>query len=337
MSQSQIAGADRAPAANIRPVPRILHGNDTLYVEQRLLTIRFSPAIRFSLAIRFYKPTSGVIVNNNKYWLSLNLCGLLSSPLYTNPASNSSDLSEQLSSTLNSILDIHAPLKSKIVVLRPHTPLINPEILVAKRERSRLERSWHRWKSPFDRKKFRAQCNFVRSLISKAKSNFLTNLVTESSSNPRTLWKTLNSILHRNPSNSSPDTPDTQSLANSFLQFFNDKIERIRSKFSPSDSPDPFLFPIIPPPNLSNFNPTTFSEIRNLIFSSQKKQYELDSIPTFLLKLCFDELGPTIINIINFSLSEGIFPIFIQTSNRSSSTQKTFSSWWWSQQLSSYF
>ena len=139
-------------------------------------------------------------------------------------------------------------------------------------------------------------------------SNFLTNLVTESSSNPRTLWKTLNSILHRNPSNSSPDTPDTQSLPNSFLQFFSDKIERIRSKFSPSDSPDPFLFPIIPPPNLSNFNPTTFSEIRNLIFSSQSKQCELDSIPTFLLKLCFDELGPTIINIINFALSEGIFP-----------------------------
>ena len=86
---------------------------------------------------------------------------ILSSPLYTNPASNSSDLSEQLSSTLNSILDIHAPLKSKIVVLRPHTPWINPEILAAKRERSRLERSWRRWKSPFDRKKFRAQCNFV--------------------------------------------------------------------------------------------------------------------------------------------------------------------------------
>ena len=32
--------------------------------------------IRFSLAIRFYKPTSGVIVNNNKYWLSLNLYGI---------------------------------------------------------------------------------------------------------------------------------------------------------------------------------------------------------------------------------------------------------------------
>ena len=100
---------------------------------------------------------------------------------------------------------------------KENTLWINPEILVAKRERSRLDRLWRCWKSPFDRKKFRAQCNFVRSLISKAKSNFLTNLVTESSSNPCTLWKTLNSILHRNPSNSSPDTPDTQPLANSFL------------------------------------------------------------------------------------------------------------------------
>ena len=40
----------------------------------------------------------------------------------------------------------------------------------------------------------------------------------------------------------------------------------------------------------------------------RNKHCELDSIPTFFLKLCFDELDPTIINIINFSLFEGIFP-----------------------------
>ena len=80
--------------------------------------------------------------------------------------------------------------------------------------------------------------------------------------------------------------PNTQSLANLFFQFFSDKIERNRSKFSPSDSPDPFLFPIISPPNSSNFDPTcTFREIRNLIFSSQNRQCELDSISTFLLNL----------------------------------------------------
>ena len=93
-----------------------------------------------------------------------------------------------------------------------------------------------------------------------------------------------------------------------FLQLCTDKIKRIRSKFSSSDSPYPFLFPIIPPPNLSNFDSTTLTEIRNIIFSSLKRENELDLIPTFLLKLYFNELDPTIINIINVSLSEGIFP-----------------------------
>ena len=61
MTQSQIVGA----GGNNRSVPWILHGNGTLYVRQRLFTIRFSPAMRF------YKPTSGVIVVNNKFWLNL--------------------------------------------------------------------------------------------------------------------------------------------------------------------------------------------------------------------------------------------------------------------------
>ena len=156
--------------------------------------------------------------------------------------------------------------------------------------------------------KFRSQCNSVRSLISKAKSSFLSNLVTESSANPRTLWKTLNTILHRNPSNSLPESPDASSLANTFLDFFKDKIERIRTKFLPSDSLDSFLFPPAPPPKLISFIPATLTEIYKLISASESKQCPLDSIPTFLLKLCFNELGPIITNLVNLFFSERIFP-----------------------------
>ena len=135
----------------------------------------------------------------------------------------------------------------------------------------------------------------------------MSNLVTESSTNPRTLWKTLNTILHRNPSNSFPESPDASSLANTFLDFFKDKIDRIRTKFLPSHSPDPFLFPPAPPPKMINFIPATLAEIYKLISASESKQCPLDSIPTFLLKLCFNELGPIITNLVNLSLSEGIF------------------------------
>ena len=118
----------------------------------------------------------------------------------------------------------------------------------------------------------------------------------------------MGSVLRRGPSGSSPDTPDTGSLAGSFLQFFSDRIERIRSGFSPSDSPGPFLFPIVPPPGLSSSDPTTFSEVRGLVFSSRGRQCGLGSVPAFLLRLCFDGLGPAVVGVVDFSLSEGIFP-----------------------------
>ena len=54
--------------------------------------------------------------------------------------------------------------------------------------------------------------------------------------------------------------------------------------------------------------PATLAEIYKLISASESKQCPLDSIPTFLLKLCFNELGQIITNLVNLSLSEGIFP-----------------------------
>ena len=111
------------------------------------------------------------------------------------------------------------------------------------------------------------------------------------------------------PCTSSSESPDASSLANTFLDFFKDKIDRIRTKFLPSHSPDPFLFPPAPPPKLINFIPATLTEIYKLISASENKQCPLDSIPTFLLKLCFNELGPIITNLVNLSLSEGIFPL----------------------------
>ena len=73
----------------------------------------------------------------------------------------------------------------------------------------------------------------------------------------------------------------------------------IRTRFLPSHSPDPFLIPPAPPPppKLINFISATLTEICKLICAFESKQCPLDSIPTFLLKLCFYELGPIITNL----------------------------------------
>ena len=88
--------------------------------------------------------------------------------------------------------------------------------------------------------------------------------------------------------------------------FFNDKIEKIRSKFHkstgfsehPDTKPKPF----------SRFHVITEQDVLRLIKSSLSKSYDLYPIPTSLVKECADILLTPIASIINKSLQEGKFP-----------------------------
>ena len=94
-----------------------LSHHESYQSDHKSFTFKFFSHIRLTTqrSVIHYRSFKTIDIDNFK-------SDILSYPLYTNPASNSSDLSEQLSSTLNSILDIHAPLKSKIIVFRPYTP-----------------------------------------------------------------------------------------------------------------------------------------------------------------------------------------------------------------------
>ena len=66
-----------------------------------------------------------------------------------------------------------------------------------------------------------------------------------------------------------------------------------------------------PPPIsslLSSFTPATAEEIRQIIMSSPNTFFDLDPMPTVLLKACIDTLLGTITNIVNVSLRTDIFP-----------------------------
>ncbi|PIK38386.1 putative RNA-directed DNA polymerase from mobile element jockey-like [Apostichopus japonicus] len=60
--------------------------------------------------------------------------------------------------------------------------------------------------------------------------------------------------------------------------------------------------------NLSNFDPATDDEIRNIINKSSNTSCEMDPIPTWLLKDCLEPLLPIITSLINISLRNGEVP-----------------------------
>jgi hypothetical protein len=71
---------------------------------------------------------------------------------------------------------------------------------------------------------------------------------------------------------------------------------------------NPYSLPTEQPPVLQTFLSASVEEVVDVIAASSDSTCQLDCLPTGLLKSCIDVLSNPIAKIINFSLSEGVFP-----------------------------
>ena len=100
----------------------------------------------------------------------------------------------------------------------------------------------------------------------------------------------------------------------------------------------------IPAPVFTN-SQTLQNKIYKLTSASESKQCSLDSILILFSKLCFNEVGPILTNLVNLSLSGGIFPSSLKQALVQPLLKNhlcplihwSISIHWWSQQLSSQF
>ena len=151
------------------------------------------------------------------------------------------------------------------------------------------------------------QYKMYRSGIAIAKRQYYSSIVSNAV-NSKSLWKTVNGLLHRSPTPSLPSLP-VESLPEQFSCYFSDKISNLRSSITNVSD----FTPHVPHPThstneFSSFTPATTDEITKVILSSPDKQCDLDPIPTSLLKKCIHLLAPTITLIVNLSLSTAMFP-----------------------------
>jgi hypothetical protein len=230
------------------------------------------------------------------------------SVLVTDPPSTLSELITCYNSTLIAILDRHAPVRSKLITSSKSNPWFTTELRVLKCDRRRCERQWRSNPSSCTLAILRKATNLYNKALLAAKKFYYSQLVLSNLGQPRQLWNTVNTILHRHCSPSLPINIPTSSVAQSFATFFQDKIIKLRATF-PSISASPHLpGPATTPPVLDVFWPTSVDEISKIINRLPDKQCDLDPLPTSLLKKCLPVLAPTIVNIVNLSLSSGDFP-----------------------------
>ena len=107
------------------------------------------------------------------------------------------DLIIQYNDILSSILDIHAPVRTKTVTLRPAAAWYSVEINSLKKHRRRLEWQWRRTKLPADRQLFIDQCRAVNGLLCSSKKSYYTSLINDNQSDYKLLFKTIDNLLHR--------------------------------------------------------------------------------------------------------------------------------------------
>ena len=102
---------------------------------------------------------------------------------------NLGELAYEYNTTLKSLLDRHAPLKTKTITLRPTALWYTEELRSEKKKRRTLERRWRSSKREWVYSRFKAeQCLRVHALIKKTKVVYYSGIIQESSTNPRTLF-----------------------------------------------------------------------------------------------------------------------------------------------------
>ena len=130
-----------------------------------------------------------------------------------------------------------------------------------------------------------------------------------SSCSDKDIYCTINSLLNKSKSDLSfHDSPS--GLSTQFCNYFVDEIQNIRDELD-----DAHIVPVTFKENICDgvkileaFRPASQDEIRTVISRCPSKSSKLDPLPTWFVKDYIDQLLPVLTELVNSSLSCGVFP-----------------------------
>ena len=221
------------------------------------------------------------------------------------------DLVHLYDDTLQKLADEFCPIIQKTVQSRPNQKWFNDELRDLKREKRRAGRQWKKCRSQSSLLTFKTVMKTYRDAKKVRRSNFHKEDLLPIKHDTKAVFKKVSKLTNDKPPNVYPSHESTIDLCEDFANYFTDKIVNIRSEIALDNSK-----PVNNPPDspkryhnmLHDFKKLSIEELKKILFSMNSKSDILDPIPTWLLKLCFDILAPTLLKIINMSLEDAHFP-----------------------------
>ena len=224
------------------------------------------------------------------------------------PTSKSfSDCITFFNSSCTTVLNNHAPEMTKVIRDIPTAPWFDSEYKNARRERRKAEQKWRKSQLEIDRDIFvhlRLHCNELAKL---KKAEFFKSRFEKHSYSQKSLYQFVDMFLDHSSNLTLPPADSLQNIVDQFNKFFLEKIEKIRENFPESDSSaEPDSSNEVPKfTKLTDFEPTTIDEIREVLKESDIKTSTNDPLPALVVKENIDTLLPHICDLVNLSLSSG--------------------------------
>ena len=130
---------------------------------------------------------------------------------------------------LRSLLDKYAPVKERVITVRPSAPWYTAQVTAEKRKRRRLERKWRASGLTADREQYVHQCGVVINLIKFVKSEYYSSVIKENSGNQKVLIKTVQKLLQKPIFNCYPPSDNDRMLADEIATFFATNIDTLHN------------------------------------------------------------------------------------------------------------
>lgn len=217
-----------------------------------------------------------------------------------------SDAVDKYDLILGELLDKHASpkaCKSNHTCRQHNAPWYNESIRESKRIRRQYERRWRKSRLESHREEFRAQCTVVNAQLHAARRDFYHGQL-EDAKSQKDVFKVANDLIFGGKANTLPTAESIPELVERFSDYFSAKIQKLRDDLdekvnaNSSDNFSPEVKHLF-----TEFSPVSEDDIKRHIRKCASKSCDLDPIPTWLLKLCLNELAPCITHIVNLSLT----------------------------------
>lgn len=133
---------------------------------------------------------------------------------------------------LRTLLNQHAPEKTKTVTRHSNTPWYNDELRMAKREKRRAERFMRETGLVVHKEIFKSKSLESWRLLLSAKENYFSEKIAEIGTDQKQLYKITNNLLGKDCGPIFPTRDNKEEMANEFGRFFIGKISTIRDQLA---------------------------------------------------------------------------------------------------------